>query len=78
MLLSSLTVMRRRRAARANLAYIQQQQGGVVPVNGYAAQPAYAPQYPPQAYGAQPYVYDPNSGFAPVRLIIYLAARMGH
>jgi hypothetical protein len=56
----SMVTYRRRRAAQANLAYVQQSGG-----NAYGGQPAYAPQYPPQVYGGTP--YDPNSGFAPVR-----------
>ena len=68
-LITSLIVYRRRRAARANLAFAQQhQQGGG---NVYGGQMPYQPQYPPQAYGGaagiHSYAYDPNAGFAPVR-----------
>ncbi|KAH9167231.1 hypothetical protein EDB89DRAFT_1998543 [Lactarius sanguifluus] len=63
-LVFALVTYRRRRAAQANLAYVQQSQhnvGGVY--NGYGGQPPYGPQYPPQAHGGG--VYDPNAGFAP-------------
>jgi hypothetical protein len=65
-LIFSMIVYRRRRAARANLAFTQQNQQG-----GYGGQVPYQPQYPPQAYGGaagvHPHSYDPNAGFAPVR-----------
>ena len=47
---------RRRRAARANLIYVQPRPGDGA--YGYGG----GPQYPPQAH------YDPSTGFAPVRL----------
>ncbi|KAN0129000.1 hypothetical protein V8E53_013150 [Lactarius tabidus] len=63
-LIFSMIVYRRRRAARANLAFTQQHQQG-----GYGGQTPYQPQYPPQAYGGaagvHPHSYDPNAGFAP-------------
>ncbi|KAH9013633.1 hypothetical protein EDB83DRAFT_287062 [Lactarius deliciosus] len=65
-LVFSLVTYRRRRAAQANLAYVQQNQhnvGGVY--NGYGGQPPYGPQYPPQAHGGPGGMYDPNAGFAP-------------
>ncbi|KAI9439023.1 hypothetical protein H4582DRAFT_108738 [Lactarius indigo] len=69
-LVFSFVIRRQRRAARANLAYVQQNQhsvGGIY--NGYGGQPPYGPQYPPQAHGGPggvpDYAYDPNAGFAP-------------
>ncbi|KAF8263620.1 hypothetical protein EI94DRAFT_1832222 [Lactarius quietus] len=65
-LIVSLIMYRRRRAARANLAFTQNQQAGG---NLFGGQVPYQPQYPPQAYGGpggiHPYAYDPNAGFAP-------------
>jgi len=68
-LLSVLVAYRRRRAAQANLVYIQPQPTGADGAfHGFAGQPPYAPQYPPPAHGGMPpYTYDPNAGFAPVR-----------
>jgi len=61
-LIFSMTTYRRRRAAQANLAYIQQnQQGGGNAFSGYGGQPAYAPQYPPQTYGGPQYI----AGYTP-------------
>jgi hypothetical protein len=58
-------IRRRRRNAQANLAFIQPQPGNQFGNNG-GSQP-FPPQYPPQAYNSSPYVYDPATGFAPVR-----------
>lgn len=71
--ISAMLVYRRRRANRANLAYIHQTQpGGAAGMYGnpYGSPPPPGPQYPPQAYNtADPsYAYDPRSGFAQVRL----------
>jgi len=71
-LIFSLVAYRRRRAARAGLAYVQQHQlNGGSAYNGYDGLPPYAPQYQLQAQGSPggvpDYAYDPNAGFAPVR-----------
>ncbi|KAI0283245.1 hypothetical protein BC826DRAFT_1060502 [Russula brevipes] len=65
----AMLTYRKRRAARANLAYVQQAQAGA---GAYGPQygpggPGPYPQYPPQAYNsnAAPYAYDPSTGFAP-------------
>jgi hypothetical protein len=60
---------RRRRAAQANLAYIQQTHpGGGSVYGGPYGGPPFAPQYPPPAHNGvgSPY-YDPATGFAQVR-----------
>jgi hypothetical protein len=57
---------RRRRAAQANLAYIQQTHpGGGSVYGGPYGGPPFAPQYPPPAHNGvgSPY-YDPATGFA--------------
>jgi hypothetical protein len=64
----TLMIRRRRRNAKANLAFIQQtQRGNQLGNNG--GSPPFPPQYPPQAYNSSPYVYDPATGFAPVRIL---------
>ena len=60
-ILFGLLGYRRRRAARANLIYVQQPRPGDGGAYGYGG----GPQYPPQAH------YDPNSGFAPVRFLSF-------
>jgi hypothetical protein len=66
--------VRRRRNRQANLAYIQQTQPGTgamygSPYNTAGGPPPFVPQYPPPAHNGvdSPYVYNPSSGFAPVR-----------
>ena len=65
---------RRRRQARSNLAYIHQPAQGNANAYGNpygyngGGPPPFGPQYPPQVHGPPgPYVYDPATGFAPVR-----------
>jgi hypothetical protein len=64
----SLMIRRRRRNAKANLAYVQQAQRTNQFGNNGDSHP-FPPQYPPQAYNSSPYVYDPATGFAPVRIV---------
>jgi len=68
-LIFSLVTYRRRRAAQVNQ---QHQPNGGSAYNGYDGLQPYAPQYPPQTQGGPggvpDHAYDPNSGFAPVRL----------
>ncbi|KAI0264935.1 hypothetical protein BC834DRAFT_881203 [Gloeopeniophorella convolvens] len=77
-LVLAATYYRRRRNARANLAYMNQAQGhpnshGNVYAGGA---PGFAPQYPPAAYGGG---YDASTGFAPVRFVfLILGSSLAH